>query len=47
MVKASNGTLPFLVNRRDADVAEYADLRARSNGGIGTSRLIVLLVEAD
>lgn len=42
MVRASSGWLSFFVRRIWADVAFWADLRARVRGARGTSRLMML-----
>ena len=42
IVRASNGMLSFLVRRIWADVALWADLRARVRDVRGTSRLMTL-----
>ena len=47
MVRERRGTLSFLVRRRDAEVAFWAERRARWRGARGTSRLMVLFAAAD
>ncbi len=47
MVRERRGRLSFLVRRREADVAEDAERRARWRGARGSSRFMVLLGDAD